>query len=59
MRQRRGGGKNMKTIFLKPAEGLIVKDPETGKPLAPEGENKPDTTYWRRRIADGDVEAGD
>lgn len=45
----------MKTLHLKPAAGLIVRDPETGKPLSPDGETKPDTTYWRRRLRDGDV----
>lgn len=45
----------MKKLYLKPAAGLKVPDPVTGKPLAAEGEEKPDTTYWRRRIKDGDV----
>ncbi|MBA3027442.1 MAG: DUF2635 domain-containing protein [Desulfobacterium sp.] len=48
----------MKTLFLKPKPGVLVKDPVTGKPLATEGEEKPDTTYWRRRITDGDVTGG-
>jgi hypothetical protein len=43
------------TLHLKPAPGLIVRDPDTAKPLAAEGEIKPDTTYWRRRLRDGDV----
>jgi hypothetical protein len=45
----------MGTRFLKPAAGLIVRDPATGQPLAQDGEAKPDTTYWRRRLRDGDV----
>ncbi len=48
----------MKQLFVKPARnGLIVRDPQTGKPLSAEGEQKPDTTYWRRRLRDGDVVA--
>lgn len=43
-------------LFLTPARpGLIVRDPETGKALAAEGECKPRDTYWIRRINDGDV----
>ena len=45
----------MKTLFLKPAEGLLVKDPVTGAPLDPAGEEKPATTYWLRRLIDKDV----
>lgn len=41
---------------LRPARPeLRVPDPTTGRDLAPDGEPKPLTTYWRRRIADGDV----
>lgn len=48
----------MKQLFVKPArKGLIVRDPQTGQPLSYEGEQKPDTTYWRRRLRDGDVVA--
>ncbi|MEM1046482.1 MAG: DUF2635 domain-containing protein [Pseudomonadota bacterium] len=35
---------------------LHILDPVTGKPLAPEGEDKVMTSYWRRRLRDGDVE---
>lgn len=45
----------MKEIFLKPKPGLLVKDPVTGKPLTEDGETKPATTYWLRRLCDGDV----
>lgn len=44
-----------KTLFLKPAEGLLVRDPVTRKPLDPAGEDKPDTLYWRRVLARGDA----
>lgn len=45
----------MKKLYLKPRPGLKIKDPVTGKPLEDGGERKPATTYWLRRIADGDV----
>ncbi len=43
------------TINIKPAEGLIVRDPVTRKPLAKKGEKKPKDAYWMRRLRDGDV----
>lgn len=46
----------MKTLFVKPAPGLLVRHPGTGQPLAAEGE---DVTAWRthfhRQLAAGDV----
>jgi len=45
----------MKTLFLKPAKGLTVRDPISGQPLAADGETKPATQYWQRRLKDGDV----
>ena len=44
------------SAFLRPRAGLIVRDPVTMEPLPSEGAVKPLTTYWRRRIKDGDVE---
>lgn len=35
---------------------LLVRDPERGGNLPPEGRRVPLTTYWRRRLAAGDVE---
>lgn len=44
------------TLFLKPGrDGLLVRDPVTGKPLDPNGETKPRNSYWLRRISDGDA----
>lgn len=41
---------------LKPArEGLIVLDPATYLPLPSEGADVPETSYWQRRLLDGDV----
>ncbi|WP_084457817.1 DUF2635 domain-containing protein [Desulfocurvus vexinensis] len=45
----------MKTLYLKPGAGLAVLDPATGQPLPQDGADVPDTTYWRRRLRDGDV----
>ena len=47
-------------MFVKPATpDLLVANPEAISPmprhLPPEGAEVPDTQYWRRRIADGDV----
>ena len=41
--------------FLKPAAGLNVPDIERGGLLAVEGREVEPTTYWQRRIDDGDV----
>lgn len=43
------------TIFIKPASGLLVRDPITHEPLPTGGADKPRTSYWRRRLAAGDV----
>lgn len=45
----------MKTIKVKPLNGLLVRDPETREPLEETGENKPRTPYWLRRIKDKSV----
>ncbi len=42
-------------IKIKPNNGLIVRDPLTGKPLVAEGEEKPRNSYWLRRLRDKDV----
>jgi hypothetical protein len=43
-----------KKIFVKPASGMLVRDPYTLKALDIEGEWKPQETYWIRRVACGD-----
>lgn len=43
------------TIKLKPAKGLLVAVPGERRNLREEGETVAITTYWRRRLADGDV----
>ena len=45
----------MENFYLIPKDGLIVRDPLTGKPLPKEGAPKPRTAYWLRRVRDGDV----
>lgn len=45
----------MKTFFIKPAPGRMVRDPDTLKFLPTDGEEKPFTPYWCRRLDDGDV----
>lgn len=46
----------MNELHIKPAVGLVVRDPETNEPLDPKGEHKPNTSYWQRRLRDRDVE---
>lgn len=45
-------------MFLKPAEGRPVADPDRGDELPAGGRDVPLTQYWQRRIADGDVVEG-
>jgi hypothetical protein len=45
----------MRTI--KPAEGLLVRRPDNGRPLAAQGEAVEWSAYWQRRFNDGDVRA--
>lgn len=41
---------------VKPAiPGTIVRDPDTKRALPDEGDDVPDTSYWLRRLRDGDV----
>ena len=44
-------------MFIKPCEGRAVRDPTSRALLAADGEEKPDTRFWRRRVRDKDVEA--
>jgi hypothetical protein len=50
----------MDNVFLKPArdadgKAMLVPDEVTHRPLKEEGEWKPRTMYWERRIRDLDV----
>lgn len=44
-------------MYVKPAiKGAVVRDPANPKiPLPAEGRQVPDTTYWHRRVIQGDV----
>lgn len=41
-------------LYLKPKEGLTLRKPD-GSKLAAEGERVPRTSFWLKRLADGDV----
>jgi hypothetical protein len=43
-------------MFVKPVEGRLVRDPVTKEPLPKSGRYVEDSSFWRRRIAKGDVE---
>lgn len=43
------------TFFIKPAEGRLVRDELTLEKLKPEGEHKPKSVYFLRRVRDGDA----
>jgi hypothetical protein len=41
-------------MFLKPVPGKLVRDPVTLVPLSADGEWKPATSYWDRKVLFGD-----
>lgn len=41
-------------LYLKPAPGLVIKKPD-GSKLAADGEKVTRTSFWLKRLADGDV----
>jgi hypothetical protein len=50
----------MDNVFVKPARAadgkvMVVPDPHSFRPLAADGEWKPRTNYWVRRLRDHDV----
>lgn len=45
----------MRSAFLIPKSGLVVRDPHTLQALPPEGASVEVTAYWLRRIHAGDV----
>lgn len=47
----------MNTALLKPVGDIRVRLPDGSGHLPPDGLVQPLTSYWRRRIADGDVVA--
>jgi hypothetical protein len=40
---------------LKPADGLLIRDPASKRLLPAEGAEVPPTNFWQRRLAAGDV----
>lgn len=46
----------MEALHLKPKKGLRVLKPGTKTPLAAEGEIVDDSSFWKRRLAAGEVE---
>lgn len=44
-----------RTLTVKPAPGLIIRDPRNGQPLPEAGGEVPDNGHWQRRLRDGDV----
>lgn len=48
----------MRTAFLIPKRGLVVRDPMTLVALPAEGASVRMTTYWTRRLTAGDVTEG-
>lgn len=46
-------------MFVKPAEGVKVRDPVTLHHIPADGTEVPADTYWLRRVAAGDVVVAD
>ncbi len=42
-------------IFVKPIDGILVRDPLTGEILGKDGGKVTPNSYWKRRISDGSV----
>ena len=42
-------------MFVKPSEGLSIRDPDLLDLLPDEGREVPESDYWNRRVRDGDV----
>lgn len=45
-------------MFVKPAPGLVIRDPDLKDLLPAEGREVPDSDYWHRRVLDKDVVEG-
>ena len=46
-------------MFLKPAPGITVPDPDRSDTLPADGREVEPTQYWQRRVNDGDVVQAD
>lgn len=47
------------TVFVKPAQDRQVRDPATKQHIPAEGIQVPRSSYWLRRLRDGDVLAAE
>ena len=46
-------------MYVKPAPGLTIRDPDLFDFLPADGREVLDTDYWNRRLRDGDVVAAE
>lgn len=46
-------------MYVIPAPGLTIIDPDRKDLIPPEGREVPDQPYWYRRVADRDVSLGE
>ena len=44
-------------MFIRPKQGVLVRDPQSKELLPPEGRNVEPSGFWVRRLAEGSVEA--
>ena len=44
-------------MYVKPAPGLVIRDPDLHDHIPAEGRDVPLSDYWHRRVLDGDVVA--
>jgi hypothetical protein len=42
-------------MFVKPANGLVIPDPDRHDALPADGRDVPASDFWLRRLRDGDV----
>lgn len=46
-------------MFVKPADGLVIPDPDRYDTLPAEGRDVPASDFWLRRLRDDDVMAAE
>ena len=44
-----------KSVFIKPAEGVLVRHPRTFVPIPAKGKNVSWNGYWKRLLDQGDI----
>jgi hypothetical protein len=45
-------------MYIHTAPGIVIRDPDLLDLVPPEGREVPDTSFWQRRLRDGDVILG-